>query len=149
MDLIENQAQHLLGLRPPRLPVRQARMAVVRVLHRGVHYRATGFNGHPGPIATHLHLRAARNGGLPFPRELKVDEDPWKTLENHGKDREKHWGKAKISSRFHPAACFHFMPKPGSTLGGLAPSQPLPSLVQHHCFLGGDLIRSRISTGLI
>ena len=34
--------------------------------------------------------------------------------------------------------CFQTMPAPGSTLGLLEPSQPLPCLVQHQCFFSGD-----------
>lgn len=34
--------------------------------------------------------------------------------------------------------CFHIMPKPGSTCGGLEPSHPFPCWVQHHCFFEGD-----------
>ena len=47
------------------------------------------------------------------------------------------------------------MPAPGSTLGGPEPSQPLPSVVQHQCFFGGDLRRrprhgrALVSLGLV
>lgn len=47
----------------------------------------------------------------------------------------------------HPQALactrFHTMPYPASTEGGLAPSQPIFFVVQHHFFFAGDLICTR------